>query len=208
VEFHRDRSRLRIASVAVLTLLAVGTLGWMAVSQAAEDSVVTQLRSEIIPVAGTETDYGIPLSLTSLPQFIEWWYTMVPSVESDPRYVDALSSLVAPCCDDNLAVRCCCEKDGRACNIIRSGKGLAAHLILDLGYDTDQVAAAVLQWFQFARPDYYMAAELANRGFNPETYDLTTYGSCYRSMCEVPISQGGCGGMGDLNEPAIETDAS
>jgi hypothetical protein len=189
-------------------MLAVGAvslamIGWMTLAGGG-DGKLEELRAELIPAAGTETTYGIPLSLHSLPQFIAWWSTLVPLVEEDPRYVDALSSLVAPCCDDNAAFRCCCEQGGQSCNIIRSGKGLAAHLIHDLDFDTDAVRAGVLEWFRFARPDYYLAAELEARGLNPEVYGLTTYGSCYRGMCSVPISQGGCGGMGELIEPAIE----
>jgi hypothetical protein len=169
------------------------------------EEFLATLRAEVIPVAGAQTEYGIPLSLESLPQFVEWWYTMVPAVEADPRYYEALSGLVAPCCDDNTAFKCCCEKNGQACNIIRSGKGLAAHLIQDLNYTADQIQAGVLQWFQFTRSDYYMAAALRNQGKLPMLYGLTTQGSCYRGLCETPISEGGCGGMTDLIEPAIET---
>jgi hypothetical protein len=147
--------------------------------------------------------YGLPLSLDSLPQFVDWWYTLVPSIEADARYYDALSALVAPCCDDNTAFRCCCETNGQACNIIRSGKGLAAHLIQDLNFETEQIQTSVYEWFRFARPDYYLAVELDARGIGPEDYGLTTHGSCYRQMCDTPISQGGCGGMGELIEPAI-----
>ena len=120
-----------------------------------------------------------------------------------------LSALVAPCCDDNLAVKCCCENDaGQACNIIRRGKGLAAYLIHDLDYTTEQVTASVLEWFRFARSDYYLTAEMESRQISPRTYGLTTQGSCYRSMCDTPISEGGCSGMKKLIEPAIETNTS
>ena len=186
--------------VAVLAVAAV-----LGIAQERDEELLAEIRAEIIPEEGIETTYGIPLSLDSLPQFIEWWYTIVPSVEADARYVDALTSLVAPCCDDNTAFRCCCEKDGQACNIIRSGKGLAAHLIQDLDFETEQIRASVLEWFRFARPDYYLAAELDVQGLKPKDYDLTTYGSCYRQMCDVPISQGGCGGMKELIEPVIES---
>jgi len=115
-----------------------------------------------------------------------------------------LSALAAPCCDDNPVIKCCCETEpGQACNLIRSAKGLAAHLVVDLGYGAEQVRSNVLQWLEFARPDYYVAAELAARGQNPALYGLTTKGSCYRGLCDAPISQGGCGGMNDLVEPAI-----
>jgi hypothetical protein len=190
---------MAMGAVILAALLVIGT------AQEVDEGLLEELRAEIIPGEGTETAYGIPLSLESLPQFVEWWYTLVPSVEADARYVDALSALVAPCCDDNAAFRCCCETDGQACNIIRSGKGLAAHLILEHGFSTDKICESVLEWFQFARPDYYLAAELEVRGVSPIPYSLTTEGSCYRQMCGMPISQGGCGGMKELIEPAIES---
>jgi len=188
-----------------LAVAALAVVVWFGIAQEPDEALLDEIRVDLIPVEGAETAYGIPLSLHSLPQFVDWWYTMVPLIENDPRYVDALTSLVAPCCDDNPAVRCCCESDeGQACNIIRSGKGLAAHLIVDLGFGTEQVSASVLEWFRFARPDYYLAAEFEARGISPIPYGLTTEGSCYRGLCNAPISAGGCGGMVELIEPAIE----
>lgn len=205
-QLHKHR---QIARSIGLILVVVGLLGVVGVAQGADEVVLEEIRAEIIPVEGAETEYGIPLSLASLPQFIEWWYTLVPLVEDDARYFDGLSVLVAPCCDDNYAFSCCCEgEDGQACNIIRSGKGLAAHLIQDLDYDAEQVKASVLEWLQFARSDYYLAAELESRQIDPGLYGLTTQGSCYRFMCDTPISEGGCGGMKELIEPAIETTES
>jgi len=205
----KDQKYRRFAGLLGSVIILLGLVGMMAFTQADEDTVLDEIRDEIIPVEGAETEYGIPLSLDSLPQFVGWWYTLVPLVEADARYIDGLSALVAPCCDDNLAVKCCCENDaGQACNIIRSGKGLAAHLIQDLNYSTEQVTASVLGWFHFARSDYYLAAELENRQISPRTYGLTTQGSCYRGMCDTPISEGGCGGMKELIEPSIETSTS
>ena len=121
----------------IVGALALALISLLVLAQDAEEDPLIAIRSEIIPEEGAETPYGIAFSLASLPQFVEWWYTLVPSVEDDARYVDALSGLVAACCDDNLAVRCCCENDeGQACNLIRSGKGLASHLITDLDYAT------------------------------------------------------------------------
>ena len=195
----------RVAGLgSLIALVAVATL--VAAAQGDTDDILAQIRQEPIPAESAETSYGIPLSLMSLPQFVDWWTTLVPIVESDGRYVDALSALVAPCCDDNLAIKCCCENDeGQACNTIRSGKGLAAHLILDHDYGAEEIQASVLEWFRFARPDYYLAVELTNRGIDPQAHDLTVYGSCYRGLCNTPISQGGCGGMKQLIEPAIES---
>lgn len=198
----QDRRTKQMLAGAMVLLAALS----MAVFVSAEEAdVLSEIRAEIIPVEGAETPYGIPFSLQSLPQFVAWWYTIRPEAEQDPRYAEALNALVAPCCDDNPAFKCCCESDeGQACNIIRSGKGLASHLILDLDYGADQVRENVLQWFRFARWDYYVAAEMEARGVDPAVYGLTTEGSCYRGLCNTPISEGGCGGMGELIEPAIE----
>jgi len=205
---NRNMKRLTLGATAVVSAVLVAFLVIPSVGQNTKEAYLEEVRQEIIPAEGTETSYGIPLSLYSLPQFVEWWYTLVPAVESDPRYFDALNPLVAPCCDDNQAFQCCCENNGQACNIIRSGKGLAAHLIHDLDYSAEQVQASVLEWFKFARPDYYMAVEIRSRQQSPQYYGLTPYGSCYRGMCETPISEGGCGGMKELKEPAIESEES
>lgn len=187
-----------------LAVLAV--IVFVGIAQEGDGALLDGLRAELIPEGGTQTAYGIPLSLQSLPQFVSWWYTLVPSAEGDPRYEEALSALVAPCCDDNLAFRCCCETDdGQACNIIRSGKGLAAHLILDHDFDAEAVRESVREWFRFARPDYYLAAAVEEQGVRPGRYNLTAEGSCYRGLCNTPISRGGCGGMSELIEPAIES---
>lgn len=205
----QDRKYRRFAGITGSVTILLGLVGMMALTQSDSNTVLDEIRAEIIPIEGAETEYDIPMSLGSLPQFVGWWYTLVPLVEADARYIDGLSALVAPCCDDNLAVKCCCENDaGQACNIIRSGKGLAAHLIHDLDYSTEQVTASVLEWFRFARSDYYSAAELAARDIDPASYGLTVEGSCYRGLCDTPISQGGCGGMKELIEPSIETSTS
>lgn len=198
----QDRRMLQMLTGAMILLVTLSMAGFVS---AEEVDMLSEIRAEIVPIEGAETPYGIPFSLQSLPQFVEWWYTIRPEAEQDPRYVEALSALVAPCCDDNPAFKCCCEnEEGQACNIIRSGKGLASHLILALDYDVDQVRENVLQWFRFARWDYYVAAEMEARGLDPAVYGLTTEGSCYRGLCNTPISEGGCGGMQELIEPAIE----
>ncbi len=189
---------LGIAAFAIAVAIGVAPL------QAAQSDAAEEIRAAQIPTEGTETSYGIPLSLASLPEFISWWATLVPSARADARYADALNALAAPCCDDNPAFHCCCEtQPGQACNLIRSAQGLAAHLALDLGYTADQVRESVLQRLEFARPDYYVAAELVARGLNPADYGLTTEGSCYRGLCGDSISQGGCGGMNELVEPTL-----
>jgi len=193
------RTGRRIAIVASAVALAIASLA----VNAQDWDLLAEIEARLIPEEGTETTYGIPLSLESLPQFLEWSHTLAPRVAADPRFVEALTGLVAPCCDDNTAYKCCCEDGGTSCNIIRSGKGLAAFLVFEKGYDPAQIAESVLQWFHFARPDYYLATELLSLRKSPITYGLTAKGSCYRRMCNTPISEGGCGGMKELIEPAI-----
>jgi hypothetical protein len=203
MRFRLDSKERRMSWIVVMSAVVLAAFLLIGVAQGTDTALLEEIRADVVPAEGAETAYGIPLSLHSLPQFIEWWGSLVPLVEDDPRYYDALSALVAPCCDDNTAFRCCCEKNGQSCNIIRSGKGLAAHLIHDLDFETEQIRASVFEWFRFARPDYYLAAELEARGVSPIPYGLTTEGSCYRGLCNTPISQGGCGGMQELIEPAI-----
>lgn len=168
-------------------------------SQDKEDfTSIRSIKAELIPEKNTQTSYGLNLSYDLLPKFFDWAEEKVPQVKNDKRYYQSLHGLVAPCCDDNTVYRCCCEKGGKSCNIIRSAKGLAAHLIMDLDYDIERIQESVLQWLRFARSDYYLAAELKDRGLNPGDYDLTTEGSCYRGLCTAPISEGGCGGMVEI----------
>lgn len=188
------------------TMLAL-LLTWpvMFTYAAGEDiELLQRIYAEVIPAPGTDTSYGIPLAWANLPQFLDWFYTITLTPAERQVFEDALSQLVAPCCDDNTMVRCCCEKGGRGCNLVRSGKGLAAYLVHDKGFAATEVRAAVLQWLKFVRPDYYVARALQERGISPAAYDLTTHGSCYRGLCEVAISQGGCGGMSVLIEPEAQ----
>ncbi len=171
---------------------------------AANDATYQRIYARAIPAAGTETAYGIPLSLANLPQFIAWRDTIVLNTAQAQTFHDALVGIPAPCCDDETAFQCCCEKSGQRCNIVTSAKGLAAYLIQTKNYSSEEPQAAVVQWLTFARPDYYMAKALGAEGIDPSVYNLTAQGSCYRGLCETPISQGGCGGMGKLIEPAIE----
>lgn len=208
---RRTNSHRRVGIAIKITMALFVTMAWITASAVAatadgtdpSDDLLDVLTQEIIPAEGMETFYGEELSFELLPQFVQAWYDLVPAAERDERYQTALEELVAPCCDDNTMFVCCCEQGGQACNIVRSGKGLAAQLILDAenDYTVEQIRAAVFQWLMFARPDYYLAAELEARDIDPEAYGLTTYGSCYRGMCAVAVSQGGCGGMNELIEP-------
>lgn len=209
--FHRRLwALLGLVSVLVCfhPAISTGFLTPVFASNVGDEEPLAAIHGELISPAGAQTGYGVLLDLANLPVFIDWYYEINLDAEGERVFHEALIELVAPCCDDNTMVRCCCEKGESACNLVRSGKGLAAYLIHDMEYDVVQVREAVLQWLTFARPDYYVARQLEERGIDPSRYDLTTFGSCYRQMCVIPISEGGCGGMENLIEPALQGDES
>lgn len=194
----RSCSRRRGWLVSVLTIFVV-LVGVIGTGQAQETpGVVEALRAEIVPAAGTETSYGIALSLSNTQQLIDWFYSIPLLPEEEAIMQQALETIPAPCCDDNSAATCCCE-----CNLARSVWGLSAYLIHEKGCGVEETREAALQWLQFARGDYYIAAALKVNGYFPQDYNLTTYGSCYRGMCEFPLTQGGCAGMEALVEPDL-----
>lgn len=159
-----------------------------------------QIWGEIIPDEGTATSYGIPLSLENTHQFIDWYNSIELSVEEQATRDMALSSLVAPCCDEYPMSTCCCE-----CNLARSVWGLSAYLITEKGYGVNLVQEAASQWLHFIRPDYYVARALEEAGIDPERLGFTTESSCFAGHCERPFYTemssshlGGCGGMKEL----------
>lgn len=107
-------------------------------------------------------------------QFIEFERTIELSPEQEEVKREALSSLPAPCCSDNSAYTCCCP-----CNSAKAWWGLAAHLIVDKGYDAEQVRSKVADWFEFINPG----------GFSGD--------ACYTRGCARPFDANGCGGMDD-----------
>lgn len=201
-----QRVRWVLRGSAVLALGVFLGLSWLALadSTGAKDATYQRIYAQVVPAVGTETSYGIPLALANLPQFIAWRDSITLTSAESQVFHDALVQVPAPCCDDGTTFQCCCEKAGQRCNIVTSAKGLAAYLIHTKAYTVEQARDAVVQWLTFTRPDYYVAKALQTEGIDPSVYELTTRGSCYRGMCEVSISEGGCGGMGTLIEPAIQ----
>ncbi len=145
------------------------------------------------PHEGDATSYGIPLSLNNAATFLQYYeqYTLTSEQEAIKR--EALTALVAPCCDDNSMYTCCCP-----CNLAKTVWGLSARLVVVDGYDAPAVREAALQWLRFIRRDYYKARELEQQGLNPSTFGVYAGNSCYEGRCELPFRQGGCGGMNEL----------
>jgi len=112
-------------------------------------------------------------------------------------FEEALAPLAAPCYDDNPLARCCCERGGLIRNVVRTTRELGAYLVR-AGYDAEIVSAAMEQWLRFIHGDYYVARALAAMGEDPIAYRLfkPENGACYRNLCNAPLREGGCGGMG------------
>lgn len=174
--------------------LAAVAVGW-----AGEGDTLAQLRAELIPQAGAETAYGIPLSWDNAQTFADWFYEIQLAPEQAVVVEEALKTIPAPCCDDNSVFSCCCTKNGRICNLTRSARGLAQWLVSQRGYGVEEVRAAVEEWLRFLKPDYYLARALESQGLDPADHGLAAheaYESCYQGQCEAPLDAGGCGGMG------------
>ena len=159
-----------------------------------------QVWSEIVPEEGTETSYGVSLSLDNTQQFIDWHNSIELSAEQLAIQDMALSSQVAPCCDEYPMSTCCCE-----CNLARSVWGLSAYVITEKDYRVSQVEEAALQWLHFIRPDYYVASALEQKGMDPGLWGFTTESTCFSGNCNRPFYTetssghlGGCGGMKEL----------
>jgi len=166
----------------------------------AEEISLAELEAEVIPPVGKETAYGIPLSWNNAQTFADWYYEVRLSPEESALLQRALKEIPTPCCDDTRITRCCCERSGYICNLVRSARGLAAWLIREKGFGEGEVREAVLEWVRFAHRKYFLALALKDRGVNPTKYGLTTKGACYRQLCERPMREGGCGGMGERVE--------
>jgi len=157
---------------------------------------LAELEAQVIPAAGKATAYGMPLSWDNAQTFADWYYEIRLNPDQADMLQEALGQLPTPCCDDTRVTRCCCERSGQICNLVRSARGLAAWLIQRQGFSTSEVRAAVEEWLRFAHRDYYLAQALRERGISPGQYGFTTRGTCYRGECELPMRRGGCGGMG------------
>jgi hypothetical protein len=178
----------------VVGVLALG--GWLlAQRQPASAATPEEVRAEIVPQEGDPTAYDLPLSLDNTQRFIDYYEMTSLTPEQERIMEDALLPLKAPCCDDNPMSTCCCD-----CNLAKSVWGLSGYLAAEKGFGAEQVQESALQWLRFIHSDYYVGQELANRGVNPDKYDLPRGDSCYTGRCELPFGGAGCGGMGVLRQ--------
>ena len=194
--FRKRRNWLWLAAV-IVSLAVVPAVFFLTrtPSTPQEEISLSELEKELIPAVGTATSYGLPLSWNNAVEFANWFDETDLSSSEEKTLRKALSPISTPCCDDTQIVKCCCEKSGQICNLVRSARGLAGWLIQQRGFSANETSAAVQTWLAFAHRGYYLAKALSKQGISPARYGLTTEGSCYRSECDLPLQSGGCGGM-------------
>ena len=120
----------------------------------------------------TKSDYEFYDVDVQTPMFISYYTSIKLTPAQEKIKNDALSTMPAPCCTDYSMASCCCP-----CNFAKSVWGLSAHLIVNEGYNTEQVGDAASKWIDFAYTS----------GFAGD--------ACYEGRCGVPFDEDGCGGM-------------
>ena len=182
----------------VLVLIGAAMMGGSSVGVASQaQPSLAALSTENVPAEGAETVYGLPLAWENAHLFAACYDAIQLQGEGMIVFEEALAPLAAPCYDDNPLARCCCERGGLIRNVVRTTRELGAYLVR-AGYDAEIVSAAMEQWLRFIHGDYYVARALAAMGEDPIAYRLfkPENGACYRNLCNAPLREGGCGGMG------------
>jgi hypothetical protein len=177
----------------MIALIAVAA-PWFVGSCTPTSAVSAQeIADEILPEEGDTTSYGIPLSLDNAQTFIDRYEADTLTADQQAVVDEALATLPAPCCDDNTMATCCCP-----CNLAKSVWGLSGYLVAEHGYGTEEVREAALQWLHFIHGDYFVREELQARGIDPGEWGNSHGDACYVGHCELPFTEGGCGGMGQF----------
>ena len=186
----RRRSSATVAAVVLVTLSALWFMGGCKATPTVSAAEIT---AEIVPVEGEATSYGIPLSGANTQTFIDHYEQVALTAGQQAIVDDALQTLKAPCCDDNSMATCCCP-----CNLAKSVWGLSGYLVVEHGYGAEEVREAASQYLHFIDGDYYVREELTARGVDPGEWGNSKGDSCYVGTCELPFTEGGCGGMSQL----------
>lgn len=178
-----------IVPLVVVALLAGGV--WMlGRPKPVSSATPEQVAAEILPEAGDPTTYGIPLALENTQRFIDHYDKAALTPDQQAIVDEALGGLKAPCCDDNTMATCCCS-----CNLAKAVWGLSGYLVVEHGYDAEQVRDSASQWLHLVHGDYYVREELKERGIDPGNFGVSKGDACYVGNCELAFTDGGCGGM-------------
>ena len=169
---------------------------WLLTRRQETDSVTpAALAAEIIPQEGDATAYDISLSLNNTQRFVDYYEATVLTPQQETLMRDALLPLKAPCCDDNSMATCCCP-----CNLAKSVWGLSSYLIVEENFGVEQVRESAHEWLRFIHDDYYVIQGLKDQGVNPAKFGMEHENPCYVGACELSFRDGGCGGMGALQQ--------
>lgn len=109
------------------------------------------------------------------PEFISYYDSITLTPEQEKIKSDALSSIPAPCCDDYSMLTCCCP-----CILSKTIWGLSNFLIVEHGYNADQLKDAISRWVSFTNKNGYAGD------------------ACYVGRCGLQFEEDGCGGMEKL----------
>jgi hypothetical protein len=120
----------------------------------------------------TKSDYEFYDVDAQTPVFISYYSSIKLTPEQTKIKEAALSSMPAPCCSDYSMASCCCP-----CNFAKSVWGLSNYLIVEEGYNVEQLKDAASKWIDFAYTNGYAGD------------------ACYKGRCGVPFDEDGCGGM-------------
>jgi hypothetical protein len=163
------------------------------------EPTLAALYAQHVPAEGAATIYGLPLAWDNAQLFATWYDATQLTGEEPKALAAALAPLRAPCCDDNPLAKCCCERGGLICNVVRTARGRGAYLV-HAGDSAAEATVAMEQWLRFVHGDYYVARALVRQGADPLSYGLfqPENDSCCRNMDATPLQEGGWGRMGQV----------
>ncbi len=120
----------------------------------------------------TKSDYEFYDVAIQTPEFISYYSAIKLTPAQEKIKSDALISIPAPCCSDYSMATCCCP-----CNFGKSVWGLSNYLIVEEGYNTDELKAAASDWIDYAFKNGHAGD------------------ACYEGRCGLSFEHDGCGGM-------------
>jgi len=172
---------------------AIGGAAELSCKDPAATELLRELYVQLIPFPGTQTPYGIPISLWNVKRFTSWYNSITLAPQEAAIFKQALAELPVPPCG-HVSILSCCRGGERelekVCELVRSALGLAKWLIHVKHFSPAEVRSAVDQWLHFVFSSYYLSEALAARGIDPTSCGLPVVGVCVRG--NYATGQGGC----------------
>ncbi len=178
---------------ALVLCFAIGGAAELSCKDPAATELLRELYVQLIPFPGTQTTYGIPISLWNVKRFISWYNSITLTPQETVLIQQALAELPVPPCG-HASILTCCRGEKRelekVCELVRSALGLAKWLVHVKRFSAAEVRSAVDQWLHFVFSSYYLSEALAARGIDPSSCGLPVVGVCVRG--DYAAGQGGC----------------